>query len=80
MEEHNILTDAKHGFRCKRSCETQLIATIQELVRGLSEGKQLDVILLDFAKVFGEFLISASYTNSIITESEAKPATESNTS
>ena len=52
LEEHNILTDAQHGFRCKRSCETQLIATIQELARGLSEGKQLDVILLDFAKAF----------------------------
>ena len=52
LEEHNILTDAQHGFRCKRSCETQLIATIQELARELSEGKQLDVILLDFAKAF----------------------------
>ena len=52
LEEHNILTDAQHGFRCKRSCETQLIATIQELARGLSEGRQLDVILLDFAKAF----------------------------
>ena len=35
---------------CKRSFETQLIAAIQELARGLSEGRQLDVILLDFAK------------------------------
>ena len=52
LEEHNILTDTQHGFRCKRSCETQLIATIQELARGLWEGKQLDVILLDFAKAF----------------------------
>ena len=52
LEEHNTLTDAQHGFRCKRSCETQLIATIQELARELSEGKQLDVILLDFAKAF----------------------------
>ena len=52
LEEHNILTDAQHGFRCKRSCETQLIATIQKIARGLSEGKQLDVILLGFAKAF----------------------------
>ena len=54
LEEHNILTDAQHGFRCMRSCETQLIATIQELTRELSEGKQLDVILLDFAKAFNK--------------------------
>ena len=52
LEEHDILTDAQHGFRCKRSCETQLIATIQELARGLSEDRQIDVILLDFAKAF----------------------------
>ena len=52
LEEHNVLTDAQHGFRCKKCCETQLIATIQDLARGLSEGKQRDVILLDFAKAF----------------------------
>ena len=51
-EEHNFLTDAQHGFRCTMSCEMQLMATIQKLARGLSEGKQLDVILLDFAKAF----------------------------
>ena len=39
LEEHNILTDAQHGFRCKRSCETQLIATIQELARGTIRGQ-----------------------------------------
>ena len=50
LEEHNILTDAQHGFRCKRSCETQFIAIIQELARGLTEGRQIDAILLDFAK------------------------------
>ena len=48
LEEHNILTVAQHGFRCKRSRKTQLIATIQELARGLSEV----VILLDFAEAF----------------------------
>ena len=52
FEEHSILTDSQHGFRSKRSCETQLIATVQDLASGLSEGKQIDVILLDFAKAF----------------------------
>ena len=36
----------------QKMCETQLIATIQELAKGLSEGTQVDVILLDFTKAF----------------------------
>ncbi|KAK3094514.1 hypothetical protein FSP39_002723, partial [Pinctada imbricata] len=52
FERNSILTDAQHGFRSKRSCETQLIATIQDLASGLSEGNQIDAILLDFAKAF----------------------------
>ena len=35
-----------------RSCETQLIATINELAENMNAGKQTDVILLDFAKAF----------------------------
>ena len=35
-----------------RSCESQLIYTVHELTKGLSEGKQIDVILLDFSKAF----------------------------
>jgi hypothetical protein len=27
---HNILSDSQHGFRSRRSCETQLITTIQD--------------------------------------------------
>ena len=28
---YNILSDSQHGFRARRSCETQLVVTIQEL-------------------------------------------------
>ena len=48
----DILTDKQHGFRTKRSCETQLIVTIQELARNLSAGEQMDIVLLDFSKAF----------------------------
>ena len=47
-----ILTDKQHGFRSRRSCETQLIITILELASSLSAGEQVDVILLDFSKAF----------------------------
>ena len=47
----SILKDNQHGFRKRRSCETQLIVTIQEIASKLSKGQQVDVILLDFDKV-----------------------------
>ena len=52
LDKHNILTDFQHAFRKGRSCETQLILTVNELAKSLNEGKQVDCILLDFAKAF----------------------------
>ena len=49
---NNILTDYQHGFRSGRSCETQLILTIEDLARGLDSAKQIDAVLLDFSKAF----------------------------
>jgi hypothetical protein len=49
---YNILSDSQHGFRARRSCETQLVVTIQELAKTQSEGKQIDAMLLDFSKAF----------------------------
>lgn len=52
FDHHNILTDSQHGFRQKRSCETQLIMTVHEIAQQLAQGAQVDVILLDFSKAF----------------------------
>ena len=52
FDRHSILKDNQYGFRKKRSCETQLIVTIQEIASRLSKGDQVDVILLDFEKAF----------------------------
>ena len=52
LEDHGLLTDSQHGFRGKRSCETQLINFTQELVKGLSEGQQYCVNVMDFSKAF----------------------------
>ena len=53
LNRHNVLYDLQHGFRGKRSCETQLIQLIDELARGLSiRGQQTGLILLDFSKAF----------------------------
>ena len=50
FDRNNILKDNQYGFRTKRSCETQLIVTIQEIASRLSKGNQVDVILLNFEK------------------------------
>ena len=52
FDRYKILKDNQHGFRNSRSCETQLIVTVQEIASKLFKGEQVDVILLDFAKAF----------------------------
>ena len=52
LDIHQILSDQQHGFRKKRSCESQLILTVQDLDAALEENEQMDTILLDFSKAF----------------------------
>ena len=52
LNQHNILYDLQHGFRDRRSCETQLIQLVENLGRQLVKGKQVDIVLLDFSKAF----------------------------
>ena len=52
MEKHGILCDNQHGFRKYRSCESQLITTINEISKNMDNGNQTDLILLDFSKAF----------------------------
>ena len=52
LENQDILADAQHGFRQKRSCETQLLLTVDELASNIDAGSQTDIILLDFSKAF----------------------------
>ncbi|MCG8046380.1 MAG: hypothetical protein JAY66_11960 [Candidatus Thiodiazotropha taylori] len=52
MTQQNALYELQHGFREKRSCETQLIQLVEDLARQLTLGKQTDLVLLDFSKAF----------------------------
>ena len=52
LENHNLLTDMQHGFRKKRSCETQLIVTCNDIAENMNRQMQTDAILLDFSKAF----------------------------
>ena len=52
LEKNNILSNLQHGFRKRRSCETQLLLTITDLAEGLNRGASIDAVLLDFSKAF----------------------------
>jgi hypothetical protein len=52
FDQHKVLVDCQHGFRSKRSCETQLLTLSHELLNNLHTGKQTDLIILDFSKAF----------------------------
>ena len=44
--------DYQHGFKKGRSCETQLLITIEDIAKQLDDGMQTDMIILDFSKAF----------------------------
>ena len=52
LEEHSVLTDCQHGFRARRSCETQLMGLYHDLAQSLDKKKQTDLAILDFSKAF----------------------------
>ena len=52
LDIHKILCDQQHGFRKRRSCDSQLLVTTQDISANLDEGEQIDAILLDFSKAF----------------------------
>ena len=52
LEENQILCDNQHGFRSGRSCLTQLLSHVNDIVQGLSSGVDTDAIYLDFAEAF----------------------------
>ena len=52
LDSNGILTDSQFGFRKRRSCETQLLITVQDLAQGLRDKQQIDAVILDFSKAF----------------------------
>ena len=52
LTRHNILYPLQHGFREKRSCESQFIEFVHDKAFNMQKGHQNDVVLMDFAKAF----------------------------
>ena len=51
-DNHNILYPLQHGFRRGRSCETQLLEFIDDVSLNMENGKQTDILVMDFSKAF----------------------------
>ena len=54
FDKTDFLTPLQHGFRQRRSCETQLLTTLNDFSRCLNNSGQTDAILLDFSKAFNK--------------------------
>ena len=54
LEKYDILSDLQHGFRSRRSCETQLLYTHYDLIQAKNRTptEQVDLIILDMSKAF----------------------------
>ena len=56
-----ILADCQHGFRSQRSCETQVVPFVHDIISNLDGAvnrghKQTDLIIMDFTKAFDKVL------------------------
>lgn len=60
LEENELLNNSQHGFRSGRSCLSQLIAHMDNILEGLERGDNVDVIYLDFAKAFDKVDIAVT--------------------
>ena len=57
--KHNFLSEYQHGFRRGYSCETQLLATVEDIQRGIdSSSNRYDLVILDFTKAFDKVSFS----------------------
>ena len=52
VDQQKILIDCQHGFRTRRSCETQLVTLVYDLASAMDKGIQTDMVILDFSKTF----------------------------
>lgn len=52
MEDNNLFNNSQHGFRKGRSCLSKLLSLYDHTLHHLSEGNNVDIVFLDFAKAF----------------------------
>ena len=52
MTTNNLIPESQHGFLKGKSCVTQLLEYLEDITEAMDNGKDADVIYLDFCKAF----------------------------
>ena len=52
LEAENLLDNNQHGFRTGRSCQTNLLLTLESWTRSIDDRVPVDAIYFDFSKAF----------------------------
>ncbi len=53
-DKYNIIYPFQHGFRKFTSCDSTYSSFIHDVTRNLDDGKQTDVLIMDFSKAFNK--------------------------
>ncbi len=77
---HGMLYRFQHGFRSLRSCETQLVEFITDVTNNMHNGKQTDILIMDFSKAFDKVGHERLLANWSILAYLTKPTTGSGAS
>ena len=52
LDKYRLLSDRQHASRKRYSCETQLTTVLNDWVKILDNGRQIDTFILDVEKAF----------------------------
>ena len=52
LVRHKLLNSSQHGFLKARYCLTNMLCVLEEITKWIDEGSSVDIIYLDFHKVF----------------------------
>ena len=52
MTENNLFSTSQHGFISGKSCITQLLEFMEDITESIDNGKDVDIVYLDFSKAF----------------------------
>ena len=50
LDYQKVIHDNNHGFRLRRSCESQLQLTTDDIIRSMNQSHRVDIAILDFVK------------------------------